>query len=192
MSSLKRLCGIVAAGLFLVPMVGSSQEKKDKAPEGELDGPGPVHKQMEPLAGSWDVEVKFILDGKEHTGKAKCEAKWILDGRFLQQEYKSNFMGKPFTVLQHLGYDNQKRKTIEIMMDSMGTGVIHNEGSISKDGKVITNEGESHDPATGKNTKLRTVYTIADKDQFTLEWFKSGADGKDEKVVSMTHTRRKQ
>jgi hypothetical protein len=29
------------------------------------------------------------------------------------------------------------------------------------------------------------------KDRHTLKWFKVGADGKDEKVVSMTHTRRK-
>ena len=191
MSSLQRLCGIMAAGLFLVPMTGSSQEKKDKAAEAEPDGPGPVHKQMEPLAGSWDVEVKFILDGKEHTGKATCEAKWILKGRFLQQEYQSEFMGKPFTVLQHLGYDNQKKKTIEIMMDNLSTGVLHNEGSISEDGKVITNLGESLDHATGKPYKLRTVTTIVDHDHFTLEWFRAGDGGKENRVVSMSHTRKK-
>jgi hypothetical protein len=185
------LYGLTVAGLFVLPSIGISHETKSKPAQVPADPPGPVHKQMESLAGSWDVDITFILDGKENKGKAKCEARWILDGRFLQQEYRSNFMGKPFTVLQHLGYDNERKKTIEIMMDNLGTGVIHNEGSISKDGKVITNEGESLDHATGKNTKLRTVTTIVDQDHYTLEWFKPGADGKEEKLVSMMHTRRK-
>ena len=82
--------------------------------------------------------------GKEHEGKATCEAKWILDGRFLQQDYQSRFQGKPFHVVQLLGYDNRRKKTIEIMIDNLSTGLMHNEGSISEDGKVITNVGESH------------------------------------------------
>jgi hypothetical protein len=40
-------------------------------------------------------------------------------------------------------------------------------------------------------TKLRTVTTIIDQDHYTLEWFHSTADSKEEKGVSMTHTRRK-
>ena len=46
--------------------------------------------------------------------------------------------------IQLLGYDNARKKTIEIMMDNWSTSVMHNEGSISQDGRVITNIGESH------------------------------------------------
>jgi hypothetical protein len=191
MKSVSLLCIIAVVGLLTVPCIGNCQEKKDKPAAMPVDGPGPVHKQMESLAGSWDVEVTYVFGDKENKGMAKCEAKWILDGRFLQQDYKSNFMGKPFNVIQLLGYDNKKKKTIEIMMDNLGTGVLHNEGSISQDGKVITNESEHPDPTTNKTMKLRTVTTIVDQDHYTLEWFKPGADGKEEKVVSMTHTRRK-
>jgi hypothetical protein len=182
---------MAAMVLSIFPGTGMSQETKGKQPEIPSDEPGAVHKQMEPLAGSWDVEVTYVIDGKEHKGKAGCESKWILAGRFLQQDYKSTLQGKPFYVLQILGYDNQKKKTVELMMDSMSTGLMHNEGSIDKDGKVITNEGETVDHSTGKNTKLRTVTTIIDVDHYTLEWFRPSADGKDEKVVSMSHTRRK-
>jgi len=191
MASVQRICGIVTAALLL-PLAGSAQDGNNKPTSAQGDAPGPVHKQMDVLAGSWDVDVKYVIAGQAHHGKAKCETRWVLEGRFLQQEYKSKFMGKPFEVLQILGYDNHKKRTIEIMMDSLGTGVLHNEGSISKDGAVISNEGESLDPATGKNSKLHTVTTILDKDHYTLDWFKPGADGKEEKVVSMTHTRRKQ
>jgi hypothetical protein len=191
MRSAKCLVGITAAALLLVPFSGAGQENKPNAAAVPVDAPGHVHKQLDNLAGSWDVEVAYVIGGKENKGKARCEVRWILDGRFLQQEYQSKFMGKPFTVLQLLGYDNQKKKTIEIMMDNLGTGLIHNEGSISKDGKVITNEGESLDHVAGKYTRLRTETTIVDPDHFTLEWFKPGADGREERIVSMTHTRRK-
>ena len=191
MKSLSLLCGIIVAGSLTIPCDGICQDNKGKPAAVPVDVPGLEHKQMESLVGKWDVEVTYILEGKERKGKAESEAHWILDGRFLQQEYKSNFMGKSFNVIQLLGYDNQKKKTIEIKMDNLSTAVMHNEGSISKDGKIITNEGEYPDRATNKMTKLRTVTTIVDQDHYTLEWFKPGADGKEEKVVSMMHTRQK-
>ncbi len=184
-------CGIVAAVLFLFPGTGMTQENKAKRAEIPADEPGAVHKQLAPLAGSWDVDITYVINGKEHKGKVRCEAKWILDGRFLQQDYTSTLQGKPFYVLQLVGFDNHKKKTIEIVMNSMSTGVLHSEGSISADGKVITNLGAEVNPATGESTKLRTVTTLIDQDHYTLEWFNPGADGKDVKGVSMTHTRRK-
>jgi Protein of unknown function (DUF1579) len=180
--------GIAAVALFSGTGIAQENKAKQAIP---ADEPGLVHKQMNTLAGSWDVDIVFIINGKENKGKVQCESKWILDGRFLQQNYQSNLMGKPFMVLQLLGYDNAKKKTIEIVLESLSTGVLYREGSISQDGKVITNEGESLDKVSGKNTKLRTVTTIIDPDHYTLEWFRPGATGKDEKVVSMTHARRK-
>ena len=76
-------------------------------------------------------------------------------------------------------------------MDNMDTGVLHTEGSISADEKVITNIGERTDPLTGKTGRLRTVTTIIDKDHYTLEWFLTGADSKEQKTVTLIHTRKK-
>jgi hypothetical protein len=182
---------LLASGFLMPSGVATCQEKKANPPAPPVDAPGPVHKQMESLAGKWDVEVTYVIEGKERKGKATCEAKWIMDGRFLQQDYKSNLMGKPYNVMQLLGYDNNKKKTIEIVINNLGTGVLHNEGSISNDGKTITNEGEHLDPRSDKMTKLRTVTTIIDQDHYTLEWFHTNADGKEEKSVSLKHTRQK-
>jgi len=59
---------------------------------------------------------------------------------------------------------------------------LHTEGTITADGKVITNLGDRTDPATGKVNRLRTVTTLIDKDHYTLEWDMVGDDGKGEKV----------
>jgi hypothetical protein len=191
MRSLNRIAALIVLGLALAPAVGYSQEKRGQDRAVPVDVPGPVHLRLDDLAGSWDVTVRYYLGDKEHEGKASCDAKWILDGRFLQQIYKSRFQGKPYEVIQLLGYDNVGKKTIEIKMDCMSTGVLHNEGSISEDGRVITNIGKSLNPATGKPYKLRTVTTIVDHDHFTLEWFGTEDGGKESKVVSMSHTRKK-
>lgn len=179
----------VVGGLVVAPSVGLSQDGPDQAKAVKRDSPGPVHRRLNDLVGTWDVAIQYKLGDKTYNGKATCEAKWILDGRFVQQEYKSRFQGEPFQVIQLLGYDNPKKKTVEIMIDSRSTGVRHNEGSISDDGKVITNFSEGRDPATGKPYKLRTVTTIVDPGHFTLEWFQTEEGGKEKRVVGMTHTR---
>ena len=161
-----RLFAVTAVGLALFATVGFGQDDKKQDPVEKAAVPGPVHERLAELAGSWDVSTRYVIGDKEQQGKAKCEAKMILGGRFLQQDYTSSIQGQPFLVLQLWGYDNARKKSIEIMMDTMGTGVLHNEGTVSEDGKVITNMGESRDPATGKPYKLRTVATLIDRDNF--------------------------
>jgi hypothetical protein len=56
--------------------------------------------------------------------------------------------------------------------------------------KVITNTGEGWDARTKKPYNLRTVYTITDHDHFTLEWYRIGEGAADEKVVTLTHSRK--
>jgi Protein of unknown function (DUF1579) len=179
----------VAAILLIAVAPLAAQEKgRPAAPP----GPGEQHKQLDALAGSWDVSVTYRLGGKEFKGTALCEAKWVLDGRFLRQEYHSKMQGKDFIVLQFLGYDQGKKKFVELKMDSMDTGVMHNEGTISNDGKVITCKGERIDQTNGELVKIRTVTTIEDADHFTLEWFLTKGDGKEERAVVLNHTRKKQ
>jgi hypothetical protein len=186
-----RFWALLAACLSLVPAQSLAQATKDQPQRPTPDGPGPVHARLQDLAGKWDVAIQYKLGEKVQEGKATCDAQWILGGRFLQQDYHSRFQGKPFHVLQILGYDNQKKKFIELMMDTMSTSVLHNEGEISEDGKVITNQGESRDPTSKKPYKLRTRYTIADRDHFTLEWYRVEEGGKEEKTVTLRHSRKK-
>jgi hypothetical protein len=46
-----------------------------------------------------------IGPGKHAEGSSSCEAKWVMDGRFLRQEYSSTFAGKPLSVVRYLGFD---------------------------------------------------------------------------------------
>src|SRR5581483_12020150 len=78
--------------------------------------PGPQHKRLEALAGNWDVAVRFRYgNGPERQSTARGTAEWILDGHYLQQNYKND---SGLAVLQILGYDNQKKKFFEVKFDT--------------------------------------------------------------------------
>ncbi|HWP30132.1 MAG TPA: DUF1579 family protein [Fimbriimonadales bacterium] len=172
--------------LFVVS-IATAQTETEKMME--MGKPGKYHKILDSLAGDWDVVVKYKMEGKEQEGKATLQSKWILDGRFLQQEYKSNFMGSPFTVIQILGYDNQNNEPFVFHINSMETGALHTKGKISEDGKVITTSGEFID-STGKKSKLKMVFTIKSKDKFTLEWFQMQEGKPEERIVILEHTKK--
>jgi Protein of unknown function (DUF1579) len=181
-----RTWGLVVSLTVMTLVVGfATADDKPK------EFPTEQHKQLDVLVGTWDVAVTFKIGGQERQGKSTCETKWVLDGKHLHQQYQSSMNGRPFTVVQILGYDANRKKFFELKLDSMDTGVMHNEGTISADGKTLSMRGERVDPMTGQAGKMRTVTTIADKDHYTLEWYLTGADGKEEKTVTLVHTRKK-
>lgn len=183
------LTTIVLMAAF-VPSFAQEQSQRDKKMAEMMNAtqPSEHHKRLDSLAGSWDVVVRFKYgSGPEREGKASSEAKWILGGRFIQQEYKSE-SGQ--VTLQFVGYDNQKKKFFEVKMDNMDTGVLLTEGTVSEDGKVISNAGNRTDPVTGETKRLRTVTTLLDRDHYTVEWFQVDGAGTEQKVVTMIHTRR--
>lgn len=185
------ICAItLALAIVFAPVKAQQKDQKSKNMQEMLKAtqPSERHKQLEVLAGSWDVLVRFKYGpGPEREGKASSQAKWILGDRFLQQEYQSE-SGQ--VTLQFQGYDNQKKKFFEVKMDNMDTGVLYTEGTISEDGKVITNVGIRTDPITGESKKLRIVTTLTDKDHYTVEWFQPDSEGKEEKRVTLIHTRK--
>lgn len=175
--------------IFSLSVAAPQEKQPNRAEMLKATQPGEHHKQLESMAGSWDVVVKFKYGpGPERQAKAMCEAKWILGGRFLQQQYE-NESGQ--SVLQFVGYDNQKKKFSMTKMDNMDTGVLSAEGSISEGGKLITLVGDRTDPLTGKTSRLRIAITLTDQDHYNVEWFQTGENGKEERVVAMEHTRRK-
>jgi len=172
-------------GLFLPWAAG----QPPREPNTNLGAPGEEHRKLDPLAGAWDVVVKFpVGPGKVMEGKSSCEARWVLDGRFLRQEYSSTFAGKPLTVVRYLGFDRHKGKFVEVHFESTHTDVMHSEGVLSADGKAITSWGTHIDAATGKEVKVGTVTTILDQDAFTLEMLYVA--GEETKAVTLTHKRK--
>jgi hypothetical protein len=157
----------------------------------DLNSPGKEHTILNALAGSWDVTLKIpIGENKFVDGKSRCEAQWVMDGRFLRQEYTSTFRGKPLTVVRYLGYDRHKGKFVEVHFESTHTDVMYSEGSLSEDRTTISCRGTHVDVATNQRVEVRTVTTMLPDDTFTLAMTYADQSGRDSKTVTLTHTRR--
>src|SRR5688572_17127040 len=72
--------------------------------------PGEPHKQLLRTVGKWDLALKSWQDPSQPPMESKgtAETKAILGDRFIQTQVESTFMGKPFSGVGLMGYDNTK------------------------------------------------------------------------------------
>lgn len=118
-----------------------------------------------------------------------CEQTMVLGGRFLRQECTGTMMGKTFTGIGVIGYDNHAKKYISTWMDSMGTGIYLMEGTGSADGKTITQRGRYDDPVEGP-IKLRAVTRMVDTNREIFEMYGTGQNGQETRMMEITYTRK--
>src|SRR5262245_59649366 len=73
----------------------SDAEKQEMMKKMEAAGtPGPAHKALDALVGNWKCEVKCWHEpgGQPSVSQATARASWILNGRFLQEEFQGEMM----------------------------------------------------------------------------------------------------
>jgi hypothetical protein len=154
--------------------------------------PGAAHKALEPLIGSWNAEVKNWMspDAPPTVTKATAKVGWIMDGRFIQEEFKGEFMGKPFRGLSLTGFDNTKQKYSNVWIDDMHTAMYTSAGEAKEGGKVITLEGRYDCPVTGqKDMAMKQVIRVISKDKHILEMY-DPSKGENAKTMEITYTRK--
>ncbi len=154
--------------------------------------PGEHHRHLDSMAGSWNTKFKLWMDPSqppmESAGTA--EAKWILDGRYLESVHKGNMMGMPFEGHGLEGYDNLAKEYVGTWVDNMGTGIMVSKGKCSDGGKVHTGIGDTLDPMTGKATKVRMVTTAVDAKSYRMEMYMTPQGGSEFKSMEMVATRK--
>lgn len=153
--------------------------------------PGPEHEGLTRLAGKWEVVGKFWMgdpktDGQPIPGAA--EFKVILDGRYVQQDFTSEFMGK-YVGMGVMGYDRYSKKYTLYWNDNMSTMPQFMQGTSKDGGKTIEYAGEMPNPMGEGTMKYRTVLTTKSDTEVTYEMFEPVA-GKDTKTMEIAYTRK--
>ena len=184
-------CALFLGGAFTAYSF-TSQTPDEKAMY-ELMAPGEHHKLLEDKVGKWNMTVKMAETpmGPASESPATSEMKWILDGRFIQDDTHGSFGGMPFTGLGLGGYDNMKKKYVSIWMDSMGTGVMSTEGTYDAKSKTFTYTGEMQDPMQMKMVPVKMVEKVTDKDNWSMTMFTTGPGGKDIQMMEILYKRAK-
>lgn len=171
-----RIALLFALGLVVATSPALSQEKTsepDKAKIAaymELAKPGPEHKQLESLVGSWDEEIKFFMaPGKPPmTFKGTCQNRMILGGRFLVSESKGGSGPMAFESMMIMGFDRRTGKFTTVGFDSEGTYYVAGAGPYDQSRKAIVMYGEDVDPVLGTQ-KYDMVMTIVSPTKYIKE-----------------------
>jgi Protein of unknown function (DUF1579) len=196
-----RVVGMVLACTALIGLVagrGPAADKKEKkeasyeAMMAKYGAPGPEHKTLEPLVGTWNTTIKFwMAPGQgplESQGTVK--RKWILGNRFVEEHYDGKAFDKPFKGLGLMGYDRFKKKYLSVWLDSMSTAIMTTQGTYEAANKTFTFTGEENDAFTGGVLKTRDVLKIVDQNKHVFEMYRQGKQGPEYKMMEISCTRK--
>jgi hypothetical protein len=149
----------------------------------------PEHALLKKLAGDWKVDAKFWMDpnAAPEVSKGTASAKLIYGGKYLVQNYKGSFMGKPFEGQGTMGFDNVNSKYFSTWIDSMNTMLMKSEGS-AVGGNSIVLASAMTCPATREPMKSEDVITIIDNNHYRYEGFQE-QNGMKIKGMEITYTR---
>ena len=188
-------CVAMLAGAALAKK--KEEKKKEPAPDpmavamAKYATPGPQHKMLASTVGSWSVAGKFWMDPSkppmESNGTAEVKPMGDL---WVTQDFKGEFMGKPFMGHGVDGYDLTKNKYVGTWVDSMGSFIMSSEGTADATGKVITCTANDFDPMSGKTGTVREVTKFDSDKQHTMTMYKTGPDGKEMKMMELVYTRK--
>jgi hypothetical protein len=155
--------------------------------------PGPEHKMLEPLVGTWHAEVKVWMDPNQspQVSTGTLQRKSILDGRFVHEDYKGKMMDKSFHGIGTLGYDRGHQKYVTTFIDSMSTAIQISKGDYDQSRRTWTFKNEDTCPITGKHVKMRDTLRIVSPNEQVMEMYRQLGDEKEMKTMEIRLTREK-
>lgn len=149
------------------------------------------HERFKMFEGTWDCAMKFWEPGQpEFAGTGTMTNTLIHGGRYVQHEFKSEFMGDSFTGSGTWGFNNVTRKYEGTWCDNMTTGIMFSTGTYDEATKTYTSNCEFEQPGGGK-VKQREVTTVVDKDKHVTTMYHQIGTEKENKIMELTYTRAK-
>jgi len=157
--------------------------------------PGKGHELLRRLVGTWDIVGRTWMEGpagpvSESWGV--IETRWLIPGLWIQDEVKTEMMGRPFHGFGITGYDNVKRKYVGVWLDGMSTALLAMEGNLDSTGKTLLLFGTASDPVSGEHDKLLGFITrFRDTDHHVFEIRDYSLSPEGAKTMEIEYTRRK-
>jgi len=152
--------------------------------------PGPGHKVLEPMVGTWNAKATFYGEPGQppEVSAGKMVIDWVLGGRFIRLQYKGEYAGMPMEGLGFTGFDNVEQRYVSDWMDTMGTGIMRDTGTYDVATTTITSTGVSKDPM-GNSWNTRSLTRVVSPDKMTLEMYGRIGDGPETKMMEIEYTR---
>ena len=152
----------------------------------ELPKPGPEHKKLQELEGTWDA----VMDMNGQKSKCKAVYKSICGGMWMESDFEGDLGGIQFQGHGLDGYSQQKKKYVGVWVDSMSSSPMHMEGTFDAGSKRLVMTGESVGP-DGSPQKFKTTTEYKDKDHFTFKMYMLTPDNEEQLAFTIEYTRAK-
>jgi hypothetical protein len=159
----------------------------------KFGAPGPEHKLLEPLVGTWHATVKTWMDPNQppQVSDGTLVRKSVMDGRFVQEDFDGKMLDRAFRGCGLIGFDRAKNKFVTTWIDSVTTAIQTASGTYDSYAKTWTFKQEDTCPITGKHVKMRDVLRIVGPDQQQMEMFRQLGDDKEARMMEITLTRKR-
>lgn len=132
--------------------------------------PGAPHAWLGQFIGTWKTKMSMDMGGAPMVSEGTAKFSWLIDGRFLLQEFNGDMMGMPMQGFGVQGFDNVKRQYTGTWLDNMSTGIMTMQGSLDQTGKVLTLIGGMDEPMTGEmNKPVAFITTVIDENHMKFE-----------------------
>jgi len=153
--------------------------------------PGSVHEMLAQSNGTWIGENTFWMapGAPPITTTSEASNSMIMGGRYQQGLHVGDMMGMPFEGMSLIGYDNAKKQIQSIWIDNFGTGMMHLTGTWDESSQTVTMTGTSVDPSTGKDVKVREIFSVLSPTSQLLEMFME-KDGTEFKTMEIKYTKK--
>jgi len=152
--------------------------------------PGEEHAELAKLVGTWKVSGHFLMapDAEPWPTTANATVRTILGGRYIVEDYNSDFMGTPFNGMLIQGYNNVTEKYFTIWMDNMSTGATMSFGTEDENG-VMTAKGTAYDIITPEGRPMRTVITEKSENEYVMDMYDHTPEGEEFRSMHLVYTR---
>jgi hypothetical protein len=153
--------------------------------------PGPEHRWLDPLVGSWNVELRWTAkDRAESRTSGTSENRWILDGRFLVCEATSGEGPSRVDSMTIYGFDGREKRFFSLGLHNLATSHLEPTGSYDPATHSFLLSGKVRDEATGRLLVYRELLRIEGPDRHVLRVYLDVRGGPPVSVLEAVYTRR--
>ena len=152
--------------------------------------PGAPHEVLTSRAGRWKVDGKtWMAPGTEPMPMvATARTEVILGGRYVVEEFKSDFMGQPFEGRLTQGYDNVTQRYWSMWTDSMSTSCWVSYGTEVSPG-VIEFRGTANDILTPNGRPTRMTTSMNEDGSYTMRMYDTRDGSEEFQSMELHYTR---
>jgi hypothetical protein len=132
------------------PAVPPSAVDDELARSAAASAPGAEHRWLDPLVGSWNVDIRWVGAGRaESRTSGTSENRWILGGRFLLCEATAGEGPARVEATTVYGYDSRQKRFFSLALHNLATSYEERSGSYDPVTHSFLLSGRERDEVTG-------------------------------------------